>query len=196
MKIIYILFFTHIFCYWLAVGFYTFVYKQFTKNSLIVIKNILINQFIFTPLYIIPYEYYPEPLPTYNIVWQLPMIIVLTDIIFYICHRFFHYNKFLYNHIHRTHHEYDPPVAVAALHSHPIEHLFINLLSTVTPMFIVKSNIIVSVIWTIISSVNVVIAHSGTWPDDPHTAHHKYLKYNYGVGPLLMDRLFKTYRIK
>ena len=36
-----------------------------------------------------------------------------------------------------------------------------------------KANLFVSVIWVIISSVNVVIAHSGTWKDDPHIAHHK-----------------------
>ena len=62
-------------------------------------------------------------------------------------------------------------------------------------MFIVKANLFVSVIWVIISSVNVVIAHSGTWKDDPHIAHHKYLMCNYGVGPLFMDRLFNTYRL-
>ena len=45
-------------------------------------------------------------------------------------------------------------------------------------------------LWVFIASVNVVIAHSGTWKNDPHTAHHKYLNCNYGAGPLLMDKIF------
>ena len=52
----------------------------------------------------------------------------------------------------------------------------------------------VSSIWTIIASVNVVIAHSCTWEKDPHIVHHKYKKYNYGVGLLLMDRILGTYK--
>ena len=190
-----IIFFSHIFCYWLTVYLYTVIYKQWSENSMYVIKQVLINQFIYTPLYIIPYQFYPVPLSTSHIIWQLPTIVLLTDVIFYICHRYFHLNKFLYNKIHVIHHEYDPPIASAALYAHPIEHICINLSSTVFPMFIVRANLTVSIIWTIISSVNVVIAHSGTWKDDPHTAHHRYKTCNYGVGMLLMDKIFKTYRI-
>lgn len=194
MKIVYTLFLIHVSFYWSAVLFYIYFYKQNTKNWFQVTKQVLFNQFFFTPIYIIPYEYYPTPLSTYHIFWQLPLIIVLTDIIFYTSHRYFHYNKLLYNNIHRKHHEYDPPIAIGALHAHPIEHIFVNLFSTIMPMFIVRSDMIVSIIWTIISSVNVVVAHSGTWPNDPHIAHHRYLKCNYGVGLLLMDKVLGTFK--
>jgi len=194
MNIIFYLFFTHIISYWLAVACYSYIYQQWSKESPKVVKQVLINQIVFTPFYIIPFQFYPEPISTYNIVWQLPAIVVLTDIIFYTCHRYFHLNKTLYALIHKSHHEYDPPIASAALYAHPIEHLFINLSSTIFPLFIVRANVTVAVIWTIISSVNVVVAHSGTWPGDPHTAHHKYKTCNYGVGLLLLDRLFHTFR--
>ncbi len=194
MYFVNILFLTHIFFYWTSVMFYTYIYNQWYDESLYVIKNVLINQFIFTPFLIIPFYFYPQPYSTIHIFWQLPSIIILTDIIFYISHRYFHYNKFLYNNIHIYHHKFDPPIASAALYAHPIEHIFINLLSTVLPMFIVKSNLVVSVIWTIIASVNVVIAHSRTWKNDPHTTHHKYLICNYGAGLLLMDKLLNTYK--
>ena len=49
--------------------------------------------------------------------------------------------KTLYNFIHKKHHEYDPPIASAALYAHPIEHLCVNLFSTVVPLFIVKANL-------------------------------------------------------
>ena len=58
---VFILFFTHILFYWTAVIFYTVLYKQWRDNSSTVIHGVLQNQFIYTPLYIIPYYYYPEP---------------------------------------------------------------------------------------------------------------------------------------
>jgi len=191
-----ILFATHIVSYWATGFFYVYVYDQWSKDAPKVIKQVLINQFVYTPLYIIPFQYYPSPLSSLNVVWQLPAIVVLTDIIFYTVHRYFHYNKTLYTRIHLLHHQMDdPPVAVSALNAHPVEHLGINILSTVAPLFIVRANLIVAVVWTIIASVNVIIAHSATWPNDPHTVHHKYKAYNYGAGPLLLDRFFHSYKI-
>jgi len=191
---IFYLFFTHVAFYWVAVAFYSYAYDQWSKESPKVIKQVVINQFVFTPLYIIPFQFYPEPISTYHIIWQIPAIVVLTDIIFYTCHRYFHFNKTLYTLVHEKHHQYDPPIASAALYAHPIEHLCINLSSTVFPMFIVKANLTVALIWTIIASVNVVVAHSATWDGDAHTDHHKYKNCNYGVGALLMDRVLNTFR--
>ena len=195
MKIVFTLFFVHIVSYWTTVFLYTLIYNQWNKESKKVIYNVLINQFYYTSIYYLPFIYYPQPFES-NLhgIWQIPVIILLTDVIFYFSHRYFHYNKTLYNFIHKRHHEYDPPIASAALYSHPIEHLCVNLFSTVVPLFIVKANLTISILWTFIASVNVVIAHSGTWKNDPHTAHHKYLNCNYGVGPLFMDRIMKTFR--
>jgi len=192
-QIIYYLFFTHIICYWATVLFYIYKFNQWSKDSWRVIKNVLLNQFLFTPLYLIPFQYYPEPLHYHNVIWQLPAIIVLTDIIFYVCHRVFHYNKTLYVRVHKQHHEYDPPIAPAALYAHPIEHLCINLSSTVFPMFIVRASLPVALFWTTIASINVVVAHSGIH-GGAHTGHHKYMTSDYGVGAMLMDRILGTYR--
>ena len=190
---IYYLLFTHLISYWATVVFYTIVFNQWSKESWYVIKNVLINQCIVTPLYLPLFYYYPDSLPWYHIVWQLPTIVVLTDIIFYLCHRVFHLNKALYVHVHEQHHEYDPPIASAALYSHPIEHFCINLSSTVFPMFITKSSFFVQIIWTLIASINVVVAHSDIHGGQ-HTKHHKYKTCNYGVGFMLFDRILGTYR--
>ena len=191
------IFITHILSYWIAGFAYVYFYKLWSKDAPVLIKNVLINQFFYTPLYIIPFNFYPEnQFSTINIIWQLPAIVILTDIIFYATHRYAHYNKIIYRNIHLKHHTNDDPlIAISALNAHPLEHLFINLLSTVSPLFIVKANLIVGMVWTIIASVNVIIAHSATWPDDPHTIHHKYKAYNYGAGPLLLDRFLNTYKI-
>lgn len=192
-SIIYYLFPTHILCYWCAVLFYTHKYNQWQEESWRVVKNVLINQFIITPLYWFPFQYYPDPLPSYNALWQIPALVVLTDVIFYGCHRIFHWNKTLYVSIHEQHHKYDPPIASAGLYSHPVEHLCINLTSTVFPMFITRLSIPVALLWTTMTSINVVVAHSGIH-GGAHTKHHKYLRCNYGVGLLMMDRLLGTFR--
>ena len=190
---IFYLFFTHIVCYWSTVLFYTYKFNQWSEESWYVVKNVLLNQFLITPMYWLLFLYYPEPLPPIHIIWQLPAIVVLTDFIFYACHRVFHYNKTLYVHIHEQHHEYDPAIAPAALYSHPIEHLCINLSSTVFPMFLVKASLPVALLYTTIASINVVVAHSDIH-GGAHTGHHKYKTCNYGVGLLVFDRIFGTLR--
>ena len=193
MDMIYYLFFTHVVLYWATSLFYMNKYKQGVTGNGYVIKNVLINQFLVTPLYWLAFQFYPEPLPWKHVIWQLPAIIVLTDVVFYVFHRLFHWNKTLYNNIHKQHHEFDPPIACAGLYCHPIEHLCVNLSSTVFPMFIVKASLPVALLWTIIPSINVVVSHSDIH-GGAHTTHHKYLTCNYGVGGLLMDRMLNTFR--
>ncbi len=40
--------------------------------------------------------------------------------------RFLHHPR-LYKHIHKKHHEWTAPIGIVALYSHPIEHVFSNL---------------------------------------------------------------------
>ncbi len=43
------------------------------------------------------------------------------DIIFYHGHRMLHHRQ-LYKHIHKKHHEWQAPIAAAAIYAHPLEH--------------------------------------------------------------------------
>ncbi len=193
------LFLVHIVSYWCAVALYTIPWgqlepTQWPKDAAhLVVKQVLKNQFVYTSVYIVPFAYYPTPLSGWHGVWQLPVIVVLTDVFFYVMHRVVHI-KPLYKHIHAMHHDFKIPIAVAALYAHPLEHIFVNILIAVAPLFVVRANFIVAVLWTAIASVNTVVAHSATKKDQPHGLHHRYYNCNYGVGLFLMDHVFGTWR--
>ena len=49
--------------------------------------------------------------------------------------RFLHHPR-LYKHIHKKHHEWTAPIGIVALYSHPIEHVFSNLVPVALGMLL------------------------------------------------------------
>ncbi len=191
------LFALHLIVYWSSVLGFTIYYgeqKEWKKAKVLnAAKRVLVNQLVYTPLYFIPFTYYyPKPLHYLHGLWQIPCIVVLTDIIFYTTHRAFHH-PLLYKHVHSWHHDVYPPIAATALYAHPLEHVLVNLLSTLAPLFIVHASMPVVALWTTFTSFNVVSSHSET--DGLHTAHHTHRQCNYGVGFYWMDDLFRTLKL-
>lgn len=126
----------------------------------------------------------------------LPLMIIYvlaTDIWFYFTHRMLH-NRFLFKYIHYIHHEWEYPIAVRAMYAHPLEHIIGNVASVMIGPFLFPSSIYVICAWTIVSTVNSVLTHSGTkipFIDvDKHDLHHRYMIYNYGT--FVSDTIFGT----
>jgi len=129
------------------------------------------------------------------ILFKLFLIGTFANLLFYLSHRLLH-NKYLFNNIHYIHHQFIEPVAVAALHTHPIEHLTANTLAFFIPFFIIGlpyyTMLFVIYIGTnmiVLSHVNYNIPFYGT----EHKIHHKLFRYNFGFGGYL-DRIFNTYK--
>ena len=187
--------------YWFTVLCYTFPWgrlnkEQYPKDFNDVCIVVLKNQCIYTSVYFLPFLYYPEnTYSIYHAIWQIPFMIVLTDILFFFSHYVMH-TKWLFKHVHSKHHKYNIPIAAGALYAHPVEHICVNLFSTVTPMFLVKAHPTVAVWWTILASVNTVISHSATEKDDNHGLHHRFHNCNYGAGFMIVDQVFGTYKKK
>lgn len=137
------------------------------------------------------------------------IIVNLANLLFYLVHRMLHF-KFIYNYIHRIHHEFVEPVGASAYYTHPIEHLFSNLLAFIVPVLLVGVNYPVLLGLIAIGTIVSVLAHVeydvlptvlskilnrdiDLSTGSEHLAHHKYFNCNYGFAQY-MDKLFGTYR--
>ena len=113
---------------------------------------------------------------------------------FYFSHRILH-QRFFWKHIHYIHHKYKSTMPYAAIYCHPLEHLFVNLMSVFIGPILFPSSIILTKMWLHICTVNTVIQHFSHLRGNncsTHDLHHLLYRYNYGTGTT-MDIIFGTY---
>ena len=80
---------------------------------------------------------YKDPLE-YGWVWafaQVPVYLVLWDLVFYVLHRFVLHHPMLYRYIHGSHHAFRPPTAWAGIAVGPIDVIFEGILPYAVPLF-------------------------------------------------------------
>jgi sterol desaturase/sphingolipid hydroxylase (fatty acid hydroxylase superfamily) len=118
--------------------------------------------------------------------------LLVIDFWFYITHRLLHWGG-LYTRIHKMHHKFTAPTAVAAVYAHPLEFIVGNLAGVVLGPILTNAHPYTAYFWISLALVSTCGAHSGyTFFDaEKHDAHHKYFNCNYGVGPIC-DTLFGT----
>lgn len=193
-----IMFGLHILSYWGMV--YTYDVKRDVSWLLAATDSLRNQLFITLPasflfLYFYPIQYYNL---AYSIA-SLPIIIISGDIYFYLSHRPLH-SKYFW-HLHKSHHQGRVCVA-KSLDADMVEHLFGNLGSFIAGFILLRYfnfivNIYVIHFWVLLATINTCISHSaGAAPYDSgiHHIHHKLLKYNFGTGLYLMDRLMGSYK--
>lgn len=162
------------------------------------IKHVFINQILSFPFIFIMYPiivYIGNDMSfivpsIYNICKHLLLTLFVFDILFYIGHFLGHR---LYFSIHKTHHEWNSPVGVCAHYNHIYEHIMLNVILPALSTIIVKSNVIIMLLWIFISTFYVVCSHSGYYflGATKHDNHHKLYKYNFGI--CFTDYIFNTH---
>ena len=125
----------------------------------------------------------------YTILWQFPIFSIMEEFIFYYSHSMLHH-KYLYKRIHKKHHEWIAPVALAAGYAHPVEYVVSNLATIGIPPMLFKSHVIIQIAWYSHVVVNTLIEHSGyhlpfLQSSEYHDYHHLKFDQNFGTFNLL-----------
>lgn len=122
----------------------------------------------------------------------------VNDILFYFLHGLLH-TPYFYKRIHKIHHEFKAPIALASEYAHPIEYLFSNIIPGAVGPHLLKSHPLVAWLWMIIG-VGMTCFHHGGYviPYYPfnewallHDYHHFSFYSNLGVTGLL-DKVLGT----
>ena len=82
------------------------------------------------------------------------------DIVNYIVHRTLHH-RFLYKYIHKRHHEYKSTIAVAGLHTHPLEMFILSVIPLGSGLIVLGCHIGTAWLYMLLSMISSTIAHSG-----------------------------------
>ncbi|KAL2793865.1 putative C-4 methylsterol oxidase [Aspergillus keveii] len=172
--------------------------KQPTRNDIqeclrVVLQNQLLTSALHVSLLLLQ-----QSKPGYKITLALPSLPELTrDIIlslflrealFYYSHRLLH-SRYLYSRIHKQHHRFTAPIALAAQYAHPLEQIFANALPISLPPQLLGSHIVTFWLFLGYELINTATVHSGYdflgGKARMHDAHHEKFNLNYGSIGLL-----------
>merc|ERR1740120_477966 len=123
------------------------------------------------------------------------------EVMFYYSHRLFH-SQLLYAKVHKQHHEYTAPFALAAIYCGPIEMLLSNLWPFLGIASVYRFHVFFTYCWVANAVMGTQTHHSGyKWPwmtvldhqPNVHDLHHELFNCNFGnVG--ILDYLHGTAR--
>ena len=135
----------------------------------------------------------------WELVSHVPVYLLAVEVGFYASHRLLHVWRLPYDLIHRKHHEFSAPFALAAVHAHPLEHLVSNVLPISLGPLLARSHPMSALVWACFSIFSTCGAHSGYAVPGLtrapfHDWHHEILTENFGVlGPIIgLDRWLGT----
>jgi sphinganine C4-monooxygenase len=131
-----------------------------------VFRRVLLQQFIQTVLGCVVMVLDPEqctntpqPANLLHAAVQLVIGMVVMDAWQYWIHRGMHVNKFLYRHIHSTHHRLVLPYAFGALYNHPLEALLLDTLGAGISMYAAGMSCKLATAFFMFSTAKTVLDH-------------------------------------
>ena len=92
--------------------------------------------------------------------WSQVTDLQWVQIAFYYTHRLLH-SPLLYKHIHKIHHEFKQPIALAAGYAHPLEVLIGNTLPLMMHPVVTGAHISIAFAWFAVATMGTQMHHSG-----------------------------------
>lgn len=135
---------------------------------------------------------------------SMVLYFAVVEIGIYWMHRTLHTNKWMYNHIHLLHHQYNKPETLtpwASIAFHPLDGI-LQASPYFAAMFVLPCHYPTHVALLFFTAIWATYIHDAMdWNVDPimgskyHTVHHTHYIYNYGQVFTVCDRVWGTLRI-
>jgi fatty acid hydroxylase domain-containing protein 2 len=165
-------------------------------------KSVLFSQaFIFLPMSLMMGYFYDKDntfgitvsrvLPeAVEVVKHFGVFLFFEEVMFFYAHWALHQPIF-YSRIHKIHHQFTAPIALASIYAHPIEVIVGNIIPMITGPIVCKTHVVTYMLWAVIGIAGTSVHHCGyrfpwTLPFDHqpefHDYHHEYFnRGNYGL---------------
>lgn len=130
-----------------------------------------------------------------NLTGEVVVWLAVNEVVFFYVHRWLHQNKRMYQAVHKIHHQWTAPIALASVYAHPFEHLVSNMFPLLLGPVVCGSHIAAINIFHMAGFLHTLAVHSGYWVCDDngmHDIHHSKFNYNFGVVGV-MDHLHGSY---
>ena len=175
--------------------------REWAQAAVVAVLNIRFSSLLLAPLVLVrEYLYTREGITREAdpLDWQRELVClflsyIVIDVWFYWTHRLLHWGP-LYRHVHKMHHRFKAPTAIAAVYAHPVEFLLGNTAGVILGPLLTNAHPYTAYAWVGLCLCTTCASHSGykAASAQKHDDHHKYVDCNYGVG-IFCDWIFGTH---